>query len=986
MMSKAKLAAGTAMGTLMLATGTPATAQTTAPSTATPTATTTAKPLKPVYRNIRGFYRNIRGFWGEVNPFYRNIRGFWGDVDPFYRNIRGFWGTMDPTAMASAAGAPVHANVGQFWDSLGTTWTGISDQWSTVGAYDASTQATYASVATQMQSMVGTSKTFWGAAVTKKTGKTFEAGFSDAFLASYGLNLADPTSFAKLPVEDRGAFLLGWYDGLMAFSGTDHADHWMKSVNWTPRLTQIQGSGDKAVIGLIDQFSASDADTKAKLIYAGGNAFLPTDVEGAIHGAGVLSLINASHDGKGVMGIAPNARVAAYNPFDAQGGADWAGVKEGIKQVGAERTVNGVKMRASVINLSLGAPGTTFAKEWRDVFKTSTASDLKDKVVYVIAAGNDGHTQTTNINMKDTFDSTYIVVGSVDPTGKISDFSNRPGTACVLEDRDCKNTLVWNGRDKFAKTDYLKESGLLMNRFITAPGELILVSDGKGGVTRQSGTSLAAPLVSGAIALIQDRWPWFKEKPRDIAEMILGSARDAGAPGIDPVYGVGILDVEAAQAPLNFDTMKFYLYSTAGKETGEVKVGTLENTGVQSTWTTKNMYFTAFEKVIDAERDFLIPLSSTLYGATRGGEYFQDFVYNRMQAWIAAPGFTADGRRGFSDLSNTGGIPQANGWSMAMTGRVVQGYTDGGGRRTILNTAVKMTAPENRFSLSLGHGDGAAALGGGRNLGLTSDFDPYSGGVNPLLGFASGGAHMGASMLVVPNVQFKAGYTRQTRSLGLDIYQVSAADRSKLAGMDRYSAEATNIGLDYQPARWVTLSASATRLVEPNAFLGVRTTAGNAFGEGTVSTGVTVGADADIGSGVNLFGSATASSSSSSDKDAALRIDGGYGTAFQAGVAKHGLLGKSDSLRFSVAKPLGLSGGSIEVTQRQVIDRETGEQGYVTERFSLNSTKRLVAEGMYGAPILDGRGQVSLFGRGELLDVDAGTPRLMAGGQFKLSF
>lgn len=995
MTNKAKLAAGTALGTLILTAGGPAlaqtataTASTTTPAVNTTTvASTSAKPLKPQYRNIRSFYRNIRSFWGDVNPFYRNIRSFWGDVDPFYRNIRSFWGTMDTAAMASAAGAPAQTGVGDFWDGLGTQWNGISTQWSTAGAYDASTEATYASVATQMQSVVATSKNFWGAAVTKKTGKTFEAGFSDAFLARYGLNLADPSSFARLPVEDRGAFLLGWYDGLMAFSGTDHADHWMKSVNWTPRLTQIQGSGQQAVIGLIDQFSALDADTKSKLIYAGGTPFNPTDVQGAIHGAGVLSLINASHDGKGVMGIAPNARVVAYNPFDAAGTADWNGVIEGIKQVGVERLVGGVKMRASVVNLSLGAPGTTFATDWRTVFKTSGVDSLKDRMLYVIAAGNDGHTQTSNIEMNGALDSTFIVVGSVDPTGRISDFSNRPGTACLTDGGSCKQSSL------------LKESGYLMNRFITAPGELVLVSDGKGGVTRQSGTSLAAPLVSGAVALIHDRWPWFKDKPRDVARMILSSARDAGAPGIDPVYGVGILDVEAAQAPLNFDHMKFYLRNTTGSSSGEVKASTLESRGVQSTWTTKNMYFTAFERVIDSERDFLIPLSSTLYGSTRGGEYFQDFVFDRMSAWIAtgATGpvpppsgddeddFTAR-RLGFSNLSSTGHIRQANGWSMAMTGRMVQGYADGGGRRAILNTAVEMAAPEGRFALSFGHGDGAAALAGSRNLGLTSDFDPYSGGVNPLLGFASGGAHMGARAMLAPGLEMKAGFTRQTRNIGLDQYQVSASDRVKIGGMERYSAEATNVGLDYRPARWLMLSASATRLAEPNAFMGVRTTAGNAFGEGTVSTGVTVGADADIGSGVSLFGSATRSRSASPDRDSALHIDGAYGTAFQAGVAKLGLLGASDQLRLSVAKPLGIDGGSIEVTQRQVIDRQTGEQGYVTERFDLHGARRLVAEGVYGAPVLDGRGQLSLFGRAELQELDTGTPRLMLGTQFKLGF
>lgn len=47
----------------------------------------------------------------------------------------------------------------------------------------------------------------------------------------------------------------------------------------------------------------------------------------------------------------------------------------------------------------------------------------------------------------------------------------------------------------------------LMDRFIVAPGEMIRVYDDTGGVTRATGTSISAPIVSGAVALLHDRWP-----------------------------------------------------------------------------------------------------------------------------------------------------------------------------------------------------------------------------------------------------------------------------------------------------------------------------------------------------------------------------------------------------------------------------------------------------------------------------------------------
>ncbi|WBH18178.1 S8 family serine peptidase [Sphingomonas radiodurans] len=934
--------------------------------TPTPTTTATTKPLKPLYRNVRAFYRNVRAFWGDVNPFYRNVRAFWGDVDPFYRNVRAFWGDMDPATMATAAGSPTYSLVGPFWQGLGTQWEGIATSWQTAGDYNLLTAVRYRLIASQMSTLVSTSRSFWGAAVTKQTGKSFDAAFANPFLAKYGINLNDPASLAKLDASRQSQFFIEWYDGLMAFSGTDHADWWMKSVNWTPKLTQTMGAGAGSTLGLVDDYSAKTVSVVAKvddLSKKAGSA--------GGHGEGVLSLIVSPHDGKGIMGIAPAAKVVAYNPFDATGSADWTTVSAGIQAVAAKG--------ATVINLSLGEPGVTFSPEWRRIFTKSEINTHKDKTLYVIAAGNDGVSQSGIVNMAGALDTTFIVVGSVGPSG-ISEFSNRPGTVCLTD----------GGTECKASTS-LKESGYLMNRFIVAPGELILVSDGAGGLVRQSGTSLAAPLVTGAVALIQDRWPWMREKPRDIAMVILGSAKDIGAPGIDPVYGVGMLDVEAAMSPLNFNNLKFYLNNTSGTSQSEVSVSTLKNRGLQSTWAFNNMYFTAFEKLDQVERDFLIPLSSRLYGQRRGGEYFQEFVYNRMVSWLSRPSF-ASGAVGFADGIQTGALPAGDGWNVQMSGRVLSGYAgDSTARRALLRSTVSLSAPSGGFGLSFGSGDGAVAVGGQPGFGLAADFDPRSGGVNPLLGFASGGAHAATQVAVLPGLQLRAGYTEQRRALGADLADMpTLIDRSALGGVPRYSARATAVGVEYQAAPWLRLSASATNLREPTAFLGVRPIVGDDLAGGTTSRGMTIGGHATLGSGVSLFGSATTATSRSAVNDSSLRIgaEGVSGTSFQAGIAKLGLLGKTDALRMTVAQPLSYDRGAIELTEMQVIDRDTGEKGLVTQRYAIGDAqaRRLVIEGNYGASILDGRGQVSLFGRGELRALEAGTPRLMLGSHFQIAF
>lgn len=216
----------------------------TAPSTNTPSPTapsvepatgTSAKPLKPLYRNVRAFYRNVRAFWGDVNPFYRNVRAFWGDVDPFYRNVRAFWGTMDPAQLAMSAGAPAYAGVGPFWEGLGGQWDLIAGSWQKGGDYNLLSAPRYALISAQLKTMVATSESFWGSAVRKKSGQSFNTAFADPMLSRFGISLSNPSSLAKLDAATQSQFFIEWYDGLMTYSGTDHADWWMKSINWTPK-------------------------------------------------------------------------------------------------------------------------------------------------------------------------------------------------------------------------------------------------------------------------------------------------------------------------------------------------------------------------------------------------------------------------------------------------------------------------------------------------------------------------------------------------------------------------------------------------------------------------------------------------------------------------------------------------------------------------------------------------------------------------------
>ncbi|HEX4412143.1 MAG TPA: S8 family peptidase, partial [Lacipirellulaceae bacterium] len=475
--------------------------------------------INPFYGRINPFYGQISPFWGSTTQFWGTINPFYGSINPFYGKIDPFWGTINPFYGSIN---PFYGTISPFWQSAGPQWGALNLEWANL---QASSTSNYSSLQTQLNSFIASAQSFWGAAVQKATGKDFMSGFASAMLAKYGIDPNNPASLANVDAATRSAFFLNWYDGLMNYAGVDHVDWWMGAVHWTPQLSQIQNAGSQSIIGVLDTWFDAGKTYGPNMHFAGGYKYFVND-----HGAEVASLIAAKQDGQGVMGVAPNSDVELYNPFDTTGTASWTDVLNGILTLHNKG--------AAVINASLGVPGWTLSSDWASIFANPSFVKGKAATIIVKAAGNEGVAQTANVTWQSAqVPSDLLIVGSVDPDGNISSFSNTPGNACIMVSGVC---------DK------------LMNHFLVAPGENILVEDSSGNLSRASGTSFAAPLVTGAVALLQDRWPWLQQHSAETVQIILQSATDLGAPGVDPVYGWGELNIQASQSPLNFDNLIVY--------------------------------------------------------------------------------------------------------------------------------------------------------------------------------------------------------------------------------------------------------------------------------------------------------------------------------------------------------------------------------------------------------------------------------------------
>lgn len=898
---------------------------------------------------INPFYGNIDAFHGTINPFYGNIDAFWGTSNPYYGTIDALQGTIDPfqgtidpfQGTIDPFDRDAFAEIGQYWNAFGVYWNGQEALWTD--------PANVGALGTRFDGMAAEARALWDGKVQDQIGQSFDAAFLEPLLARYSIDPNDPATLQQLSQMQRNRFFLDWYDGLMAYSGADRIDHWMRMINWRPAITQQQGSGARSIIGLLDATADGEADIADNISWSSGYGGF---VDG--HGAGVASLMVAAHDRIGVMGIAPNATVVAFNPFDDTNSASWESVREGILALADHN--------ASVINMSLGVPGYTLHQGWRDIFADPQVAAATTGRVFVLAAGNSGTVQTENVAWGITHDPHLIIVGSVDVAGGISAFSNTPGEACLMDGDVCVDKL--------------------MNRFMVAPGEMILLPDGEGGFVRRNGTSFAAPLVSGAITLLHDRWPWLAAHPDETVQIMFESARDLGAPGVDPVYGHGLLDVEASQSPLNFNNLQFYEVrngTIVGRPAAELRAA-----GIDTTWQADGVYFQLYEPIGDTFRDFSVPVSTLLVGKvgtlTGGEEYLQEFATGRLTGWIR------NGKASFSDVVDISGIASSGLQLTSSASRPDGAMMITGGQG--MHSSVRIANPLTGLSFTAGFGDGAMELAGQEGLGLRSDYG-RQGGVNPMLGLASGGAFMAAEFPFGTATTVSVGMTQQSLDHDRRAFR-SDRDRAAYFGVQDLEAEALTLRMTHRATANLTFNASWAHIRERNSLLGVQSHERADLSQGAVTDTLTLSSTLKAGQGVTLAVAATAGRTNSAGAPEQGFTTGNdvLSSSFAVSATLQDMVGRGDALRLSFAQPFHVERGELRYSSVAVVDRSTGALGVSAQSFDIGGQPRTyTAELLYAAPILDTNGEVGLFGRADLqAEGEAGINQFVVGGRIGFRF
>ena len=104
------------------------------------------------------------------------------------------------------------------------------------------------------------------------------------------------------------------------------------------------------------------------------------------------------------------------------------------------------------------------------------------------------------------------------------------------------NVVAWDGENN-KLAEYSNMCGITQDYCITAPGTIKMPNG-----MPHSGTSFAAPVVSAAIAVIREAWPYLNAA--QITDILFTTAADLGEAGVDAVYGHGMLDLESATRPV----------------------------------------------------------------------------------------------------------------------------------------------------------------------------------------------------------------------------------------------------------------------------------------------------------------------------------------------------------------------------------------------------------------------------------------------------
>jgi subtilisin family serine protease len=242
----------------------------------------------------------------------------------------------------------------------------------------------------------------------------------------------------------------------------------------------------------------------------GQHPTIPTDLSG--HGTGTMGVMVGGDAGGTSVGVAPGAQWIAVKIFNDSGSSTATTIHSGFQWLLDPDANPNTADAPDVVNNSwtFGSPGCNLE------FQFDLRSLRAAGILPVFAAGNFGPGSSTSASPANYPEA--LAVGAINNSSQIYAYSSRGPSACGE-----------------TSTVYPE---------VVAPGVNIRTAERYGLYQVATGTSLAAPHVAGALALLLSAYP---NLTADQQQAALGNtAVDLGTAGPDNGFGYGRLDVLAA--------------------------------------------------------------------------------------------------------------------------------------------------------------------------------------------------------------------------------------------------------------------------------------------------------------------------------------------------------------------------------------------------------------------------------------------------------
>jgi len=285
---------------------------------------------------------------------------------------------------------------------------------------------------------------------------------------------------------------------------------------------------DNTALGLprvLAQYDAVDDGMDASMLSLLGLTSLGSTVstDNAGHGSHVTGIIlntERTADGR-YFGVAPNANLVSVRAFDANGQGSYTSVIRGIDWIVRNKNAYGIR----VLNLSLGAPPQSHY--WEDPLNRAVMQAWKAGIVVVASAGNTGPGAQT-----------ITVPGNVPYVITVGAMTDNYTPNDPNDDRLTSFSAAGPTYEGFVKPDVVAPGGhvwSLMPTYSTI-AQAHPAYQNSGDYFTMSGTSQAAAVVSGAVALLLQAEPDLT--PDEVKCKLMASARPAVAPGGGLAYSI----------------------------------------------------------------------------------------------------------------------------------------------------------------------------------------------------------------------------------------------------------------------------------------------------------------------------------------------------------------------------------------------------------------------------------------------------------------